>query len=75
MSYKCQILLVKNYLMECSVSTSGSSDWLRGCMDKGTVLQHRATVLPNVGIIYVLGIIFVRVIKRILPRNRGGWAG
>ena len=44
-------------------------------MDKGTVLQHRATVLPNVGIAYVLGIIFVRAIKRILPRNRGGWAG
>ena len=44
-------------------------------MDKGTVLQHRATVLPNVGIVYVLGMIFVRVIKRILPRNRGGWAG
>ena len=29
-------------------------------MDTGTVLQHRATVLPNIGIIYVLGIIFVR---------------
>ena len=44
-------------------------------MDKGTVLQHRATVLPNVGIAYVLGMIFVRVIKCILPRNRGGWVG
>ena len=43
-------------------------------MDKGTVLQHRATVLPNVGIAYVLGIIFMRVIKRILARNKGGWA-
>ena len=42
---------------------------------KGTVLQYRATVLPNVGIARVLGIIFVRVIKRILPRNRGGWVG
>ena len=41
-------------------------------MDKGTVLQHRATVLPNVGIAYVLRMISVRVIKRILPRNRGG---
>ena len=41
-------------------------------MDKGTVLQHRATVLPNVGITYVLGMIFVRVIKCILPRNKGG---
>ena len=44
-------------------------------MDKGTVLQYRATVLPNVGIIYVLGMIFVRVIKRVLPRNRDGWVG
>ena len=44
-------------------------------MDKGTVLQHRATVLPNVGIIHVLGIIFMQVIKRILPKNRGGWVG
>ena len=44
-------------------------------MDKGTVLQHRATVLLNVGITYILGIIFMRAIKRILPRNRGGWAG
>ena len=44
-------------------------------MDKGTLLQHRATVLPNVGIPHVSGIIFVRVIKRILPRNKGGWAG
>ena len=26
----CQILLIKDYLMECSVSTSGSFDWLRG---------------------------------------------
>ena len=44
-------------------------------MDKGIVMQHRATVLPNVGIAHVLGMIFVRVIKRILPRNRGGWVG
>ena len=44
-------------------------------MDKGIVLQYRATMLPNVGITYVLGIIFVRVIKCILPRNKGGWAG
>ena len=44
-------------------------------MDKGTVRQHRATVLPNVGIAHVLGMIFVRVIKRILARNRGGWVG
>ena len=43
-------------------------------MNKGTVLQYRATILPNVGIVYVLGIIFVRVIEYILPRNRGGWA-
>ena len=41
-------------------------------MDKGTVMQYRAKVLPNVGITYVLGIIFVRVIKRILPRNKSG---
>ena len=44
-------------------------------MDTGTVLQYRATVLPNMGIAYVLGMIFERVIKRILQRNRGGWAG
>ena len=37
-------------------------------MDKGIVLRHRATVLPNVGIVYVLGMIFVRVIECILPR-------
>ena len=42
-------------------------------MDKGTVLQHHATMLPNVGITYVLGMISVRVIECILPRNRGGW--
>ena len=41
-------------------------------MDKGTVLQHRTTVLLNVGIAHVLGIIFVRVTECILPRNRGG---
>ena len=44
-------------------------------MDKGTVLQHRATMLPNVGIAHVLGIMSVRAIKCILPRNRGGWVG
>ena len=44
-------------------------------MDKGISLQHRAIVLPNVGIAYVSGIISVRAIKRILPRDRGGWAG
>ena len=43
-------------------------------MNKGIILQYRATVLPNVGITYVLGIISVRAIKRILPRNKGGWA-
>ena len=37
-------------------------------MDKGTVLQHRATVLPNVGIIHVSGMISVRVIESILPK-------
>ena len=26
---KCQILLIKDYLMKCLVSTSGLSDWLR----------------------------------------------
>ena len=44
-------------------------------MDKGTVLQHRATMLLNVGITHILRMIFVRVIKRILPRNKSGWAG
>ena len=43
-------------------------------MDTGTVLQHRATVLPNMGIAHISGIIFVRAIKRIWQRNRGGWA-
>ena len=41
-------------------------------MDKGIVLQHHATILPNVGITHILRIIFVRVIKCILPRNKGG---
>ena len=44
-------------------------------MDKGIVLQYRATILPNVGIAYISGIIFMRIIKRILARNKGGWAG
>ena len=44
-------------------------------MDKGIVLQHRATVLPNVGIAHISGIISVRAIRRKLPRNKGGWAG
>ena len=44
-------------------------------MDRGTVTQHCATILPNMGITHILGIIFVRVIKCILLRNRGGWAG
>ena len=44
-------------------------------MDRGIVPQYRAIVLPNMGIAYVSGIIFMRAIKRILPRNRGGWAG
>ena len=41
-------------------------------MDKGTVTQYYATMLLNVGITRVLGIIFMRVIKCILPRNKGG---
>ena len=51
--------------------------WLveRSAWIKGTVLQHRATVLPNVGITHISGIISVRAINRILPRNRGRWAG
>ena len=44
-------------------------------MNKGIVLQHRVTVLPNVGIAHILGIISVRAIKRILPRDKGGWVG
>ena len=44
-------------------------------MDRGIVIQHCATMLLNVGIVYILGIIFMRVIECILPRNRGGWAG
>ena len=43
-------------------------------MDKGIILQYRATVLPNIGIVYISRIISMRVIKRILPRNKGGWA-
>ena len=41
-------------------------------MDKGTVSQYCSIILPNVGIIYISGIIFIRVIECILPRNRGG---
>ena len=37
-------------------------------MDKGTILQHRATILPNIGITYISGITFVRATERILPR-------
>ena len=39
-------------------------------MDRGTMIQHCATILPNVGIAYVSGIIFMRSIERILPRNK-----
>ena len=44
-------------------------------MDRGTVSQHCSTMLPNVRIAHVSGMISVRATKRILPRNRGGWAG
>ena len=44
-------------------------------MDKGTVIQYCAIMLLNVEIVYVLRIIFMRVIECILPRNKGGWAG
>ena len=44
-------------------------------MDRGTVTQHCATMLPNVGIAHVSGMISVRETERILPRNRGSWAG
>ena len=37
-------------------------------MNGGTVPQHRATMLLNVGIAYVLGIIFIWAIKSILPK-------
>ena len=37
-------------------------------MGRGTVTQHCAIVLPNVGIAHISGIISVRVIKRILPK-------
>ena len=39
------------------------------------IKEHRATILPNVGIIYVLGIISVRVDRKYITENRGGWAG
>ena len=44
-------------------------------MDKRTITQHCATILPNIGIIYILGIIFVRVNKKYIIKNKGGWAG
>ena len=44
-------------------------------MDIGTVSQHCSIILLNVGIVYVLGMIFVRVIECILPRNKDGWVG
>ena len=37
-------------------------------MDKGTVTQNYATILPNVGITYISGMISVRAIECILPR-------
>ena len=43
-------------------------------MNRGTVTQHCATMLPNVGIAYVLRIISMRAIECILPRNKRGWA-
>ena len=41
-------------------------------MDRETMTQHFATVLPNVGITHISRIIFMRATKRILPRNKGG---
>ena len=41
-------------------------------MNRGTVPQHRATILSNMGITHISGIISVRATKSILPKNRGG---
>ena len=44
-------------------------------MNRGTVIQHCATMLPNVGIAYVLGMIFVWANREYIAENRGGWVG
>ena len=44
-------------------------------MDRRTVTQHCATMLPNVEIAYVSGIIFMRVNREYIAENKGGWAG
>ena len=41
-------------------------------MDKGNVLQHGATMLPNVGITHVSGIISVQVNGEYITKNKGG---
>ena len=43
-------------------------------MNRGTVAQHCATMLPNVGIAHVLGIISVRANREYIAKNKGGWA-
>ena len=37
------------------------------------IKEHRATMLPNVGIAYVPGIIFARVNRDYIAENKGGW--
>ena len=40
-------------------------------MDRETVTQHCATILLNMGITYVLRMIFVRVNREYIAKNRG----
>ena len=50
--------------MECSVSTSGSSSWLRGLHGYRNCAAILRTMLPNVGIGHVSGMICNRIVTK-----------
>ena len=35
--------------------------------------EYRATMLPNVGIVYISGVISTRVYKEYIAEDKGGW--
>ena len=41
-------------------------------MDRGTVTQHCAIMLPNVGITHVSGMISMRANREYIAENKGG---
>ena len=52
------------------------SIWKEAMFERSAwIEEHRVTMLLNVGIAYVLGVISVRVNKEYITENRGGWVG